>query len=52
VGHNPVTRLASASRGLIHGQDVGGDIVWVLVASAVIAAVASPVAMRMYHRER
>jgi len=52
VGHNPVTRLATASRGLIHGQDVGSDILWVLVASAAIVAVAAPVAMRMYHRER
>ena len=52
VRHNPVTRLATASRGLIHGEPVGGDVVWVLVASAVIVAVAAPVAMRMYHRER
>jgi len=52
VSHNPVTRLATASRGLIHGQDVAGDIVWVLVASAVIVSVAAPVAMRMYRRER
>ena len=52
VGHNPVTRLAAASRGLAHGQDVGRDIVWVLVASAVIVAVAAPVAMRMYRKER
>jgi len=52
VGHNPVTRLATASRGLIHGQEVGDDILWVLVASAAIVAVAAPVAMRMYHKER
>ena len=52
VGHNPVTRLATASRGLIHGQPVGGDILWVLIASAVIAAVAAPIAMRMYNKER
>ena len=52
VGHNPVTRLAAASRGLMHGQSVGADVFWVLVASAVIAAVAAPVAMRMYRRER
>ena len=52
VGNNPVTHLAVASRGLMHGHPVGGDVVWVLVASAVIAAVAAPVAMRMYYRER
>jgi ABC-2 type transport system permease protein len=52
VGRNPVTYLASASRGLMHGKPVGTDVAWVLVASAVITLVASPVAMRMYRRER
>jgi ABC-2 type transport system permease protein len=52
VRHNPVTHLTNASRGLIHGKDVGGDILWVLVASAVIVLVAAPIALRMYHRER
>jgi hypothetical protein len=27
-------------------------VMWVLVASAVIVAVASPIAMRLYHKER
>lgn len=52
VGHNPVTRLAMASRGLMHGEAVGEEIVWVLIASAVMATAAAPVAMRMYHKER
>jgi ABC-2 type transport system permease protein len=52
VGHNPVTHLATASRGLMHGQDVAGDVLWVLAASACVVAVAAPIAMRMYHRER
>ena len=52
VGYNPVTRLAAASRGLMHGRDVGKDILWVLVASAVIMTVAAPIAMRMYRKER
>jgi ABC-2 type transport system permease protein len=52
VGHNPVTHLANASRGLMHGQDVTADVIWVLLASAVIVLVAAPIAMRMYHRER
>ena len=52
VGRNPVTHLANASRGLMHGQPVGADVVWVLVASALIVAVASPIAMRMYRKER
>jgi ABC-2 type transport system permease protein len=52
VGRNPVTLLASASRGLMHGQDVWRDTLWVLVTSLAIVSVAAPVAMRMYRRER
>jgi daunorubicin/doxorubicin transport system permease protein len=52
VGRNPVTHLANASRGLMHGNPVGADVVWVLAASALIVAVASPIAMRMYRKER
>jgi ABC-2 type transport system permease protein len=49
---NPVSKLANASRGLMHGDVVMSDVLWVLVASAVVTAVFAPVAMRMYHRER
>jgi ABC-2 type transport system permease protein len=52
VGRNPVTHLANASRGLMHGQPVGSDVAWVLAASAVIVLVAAPIAMRMYRKER
>jgi ABC-2 type transport system permease protein len=52
VGRNPVTHLAAASRGLMHGEPVLTDVAWVLVASAVIVLVASPVAMRLYRKER
>lgn len=52
VGHNPVTHLANASRGLMHGTDVGADIIWVFVASAAIVLVAAPIALRLYHQER
>jgi len=52
VRHNPVTHLANASRGLMHGQPVSSDVLWVLVASAVIVLVAAPIALRMYHQER
>jgi ABC-2 type transport system permease protein len=52
VGRNPVTRLANASRKLMHGETAGADVGWVLLASAVIVLVASPVAMRMYRKER
>jgi ABC-2 type transport system permease protein len=52
VSLNPVTHLASASRGLMHGGANLLDIAWVLVASVVITAVFAPIAMRMYRRER
>jgi len=52
VGRNPVTYLASASRKLMHGEDASADIVAVLAVAAVIVAVAAPVAMRLYRKER
>lgn len=52
VGRNPVTLLARASRGLMHGNVVMSDVWWVLAASAAITAVALPIAMRLYYRER
>jgi ABC-2 type transport system permease protein len=52
VGRNPVTQLARAARGLMHGNVVMSDVWWVLVASAVITAVSVPIAMRLYYRER
>jgi ABC-2 type transport system permease protein len=52
VSRNPVTHLANASRGLMHGQPVGMEVWWVLAASAAIVLVAAPIAMRMYRKER
>ncbi|MEX0899880.1 MAG: ABC transporter permease [Gammaproteobacteria bacterium] len=52
VSMNPVTHLTSASRGLMHGNLAVGDVVWVLIASAIITAIFAPIAMRMYYRER
>ena len=52
VAVNPVTHLANASRGLMHGNVDVANVVWVLVASAVITVVFAPIAMRMYHKER
>ena len=52
VRHNPVTHLANASRGLMHGKPVTSDVLWTLVASAAIVLVAAPIALRMYHQER
>ncbi len=52
VSLNPVTHLTSAARGLMHGQPVQGDIIWVLVAAALLTLVFAPLAMVMYRRER
>ncbi len=52
VGRNPVTHLANASRGLMHGGAPWADVAAVLAASAVIVAVAAPLALWLYRRER
>lgn len=52
VSVNPVSHLTSASRGLMHGTDSAADVVWTLVASAIIVGICAPIAMRMYHQER
>lgn len=52
VGVNPVTLLARASRDLMHGQPALRDVIGVLAWSAAIVAVAAPIAMRLYHKER
>lgn len=52
VSLNPVTHLTDATRGLMHGNVVGSDVLWVLIASAIVTAVFAPVAMRLYYRER
>ena len=52
VGRNPVTYLTNAARALMHGKPASTDVMWVLVASAAIVLVASPIAMRLYRKER
>jgi ABC-2 type transport system permease protein len=52
VSLNPVTHLTSASRGLMHGDVLAADVLWVLAASAIVTGVFAPIAMRMYYRER
>ena len=52
VGVNPVSHLANASRGLMHGDVAAANVLWVLVASLVTTVVFAPIALRMYHRER
>jgi len=49
---NPVTHLTDASRGLMHGTDLGGSIGWVLLWSVGLLAFFGPLALREYNRER
>ena len=52
VGVNPVTHLADATRGLMHGGVALADVAWVLAASAVVVAVFAPLSLRKYRQER
>jgi ABC-2 type transport system permease protein len=52
VNANPISHLATAARGLMHGTAAAGDIGWVLFWSAVLLAVFAPLTMRAYNSER
>ncbi len=52
VDVNPVSHLATASRGLMHGTGVGTEIGWVLLWSVALVAVFAPLTMRAYNEER
>ncbi|HSW56909.1 MAG TPA: ABC transporter permease [Dehalococcoidales bacterium] len=52
VNINPVTYLVTAVRGLMSGTVDAGDIVWVLIASAVLFTVFSPLAMYVYRKKQ
>jgi len=48
---NPITHLVAAVRSLMDGTVDGGEITWVLVASAVLVAVFGSVTMWLYNRK-
>jgi ABC-2 type transport system permease protein len=50
VNHNPISRTATAVRGLMHGTVAPGQIAWVLGSSAVLVAIFGPLTMRLYRR--
>jgi ABC-2 type transport system permease protein len=52
VNANPISHLATAARGLMHGTAAAGDIGWVLFWSAALLAVFAPLTMRAYNSER
>jgi ABC-2 type transport system permease protein len=52
VSLSPVTHLTDATRGLMHGNVAASDVLWVLIASAIVTAAFAPVAMRLNYSER
>ncbi|HVL86413.1 MAG TPA: ABC transporter permease [Candidatus Thermoplasmatota archaeon] len=52
VNANPVTHLVTATRGLMHGQEVAASVAAVLVASLATTAVFAPLSLWMYKKER
>lgn len=51
VEANPISRLATAVRGLMGGDPQAGDIAWVLVACALLIAVFAPVTSYLYRNK-
>ena len=52
VGANPITHLATAVRGLMHGTATAGQIGWVLLTSGILVAVFAPLTMYQYSNKR
>ncbi|HSK86457.1 MAG TPA: ABC transporter permease [Rubrobacter sp.] len=52
VGSNPITHLATAVRGLMHGTATAGQIGWVLLTSGVLVAVFAPLTMYLYSNKK
>jgi daunorubicin/doxorubicin transport system permease protein len=50
VNANPISILATASRGLMEGDAAAGDIAIVLATAAVLTAIFAPLTTRLYHR--
>ncbi len=48
---NPITHLVAAVRSVMGGSTDMGEVMWVLVASAVLVAVFGPLTMRLYNRK-
>jgi ABC-2 type transport system permease protein len=52
VGANPISRTVTAARGLMHGTVAADQIVWVLLACAVVIAVFAPLTTYLYRTRR
>jgi ABC-2 type transport system permease protein len=51
VDVNPISILATASRGLMDGNADGGDILVVLGTAALLTAIFAPLTTRLYRRK-
>jgi daunorubicin/doxorubicin transport system permease protein len=51
VDLNPISHLVTAERGLMNGGATTGQVVWVLVASAALAALFAPLTMHLYRNK-
>ncbi|SDY41844.1 ABC-2 type transport system permease protein [Amycolatopsis xylanica] len=51
VNVNPVTHIVDAVRSLMDGKTDGGEILWVLIAGALLIAVFGTLTMRLYNRK-
>ncbi len=51
VDLNPISHLVTAERGLMNGNPVASQIVWVLAASAMLTALFAPLTMRLYRNK-
>ncbi len=51
VEANPVSHLITAIRGLMYGTPEASQLLWVLVAAAVITAVFAPITMHLYRQK-
>jgi ABC-2 type transport system permease protein len=52
VEANPVTHLVTAVRGLMSGDGATGEVGWVLIASAILVAIFSPITMYLYGNKK
>jgi ABC-2 type transport system permease protein len=52
VDANPVTHLVTAERALMAGTATGGEVAWVLIASAALVLVFAPLTMVIYRRRQ
>ena len=48
VGVNPISHLADTSRALMAGDFAGGDILYVVVAAAILTAIFAPITNHLY----